>query len=279
MNTKHYKVKFDGTIANGLTKEQVKKNLTSLYNIDEIKIEQIFSSSSPTVLKKGVNYQTAIEFEEAFKKAGAICTIYETTNQGEDIPIAGDELEDRINSKDYDRVSLSKTMGWGITIAILIASLSASYYFLFYMPKIKKEAVKSIKLQAAAIKKKKALKINQANVNVKDAAVYKEQGYAYSKSGEYQKAIEAFNQASRIDPNDPRIYLQRANAYHRLGNSKRAIEDYNLAIRLDPENVYAYHNRGIVYVSLDQNDRAMEDFNYMLSASIPIIPKPTIIEV
>ncbi|MFQ5484998.1 MAG: tetratricopeptide repeat protein, partial [Desulfobacterales bacterium] len=264
MNTKHYKIKFDGTIANGLTKEQVKKNLTSLYNIDARKIEKIFSSSLPTILKSGVNYQSALEFKEAFKKAGAICTIYETTDRGEDIPIAGDKLKDRNKSNVFDRVSLNKTMGWGITIAILIASLSVSYYFLVYLPKIKKEAVKSITLQAEAFKKEEELKINQTEVNVKDASVYKEQGYAYTRSEKYQKAIEAFNQASRIDPNDPRTYLQRANAYHRLGNSKRAIEDYNLAIRLDPDNVNAYYNRGIVYVSLDQNDKAIEDFNHVI---------------
>ncbi len=256
MNTKHYKVKFDGTVAEGLTKGEVKKKLSSLYNIDERKIEQIFSSNSPTVLKKNMSYQTAIEFEEAFKKAGAICTIYETTNQGEDIPITGDEfnidlkhvsshtIETIIKPKNNGRVSLSKTMGWAMTIAILIASLSVSYYFLVYMPKIKKEAIKSVKLQAKAIKREKELKINQAKVTIKNAAVYKKQGYAYSKAGEYQKAIEAFDHASRIDPNDSEIYLQRGNAYHRLGNSKRAIEDFNLAIRLDPENVYVYHDCG-----------------------------------
>ena len=49
-------------------------------------------------------------------------------------------------------------------------------------------------------------------------------------------------------------------AYYYLGQYERAIEDYDEAIRIDPEYGKAYYNRGIAYEILGQQPRAERDF-------------------
>ena len=86
MEDKRYKITFDGTLSGGMAKEGVKKNLAFLYNMNAEKIERIFFAGSPTVIKKSVDYKTAIKIKAAFNRAGAVCEIQEITKQGNDIP-------------------------------------------------------------------------------------------------------------------------------------------------------------------------------------------------
>ncbi|MDP7417900.1 MAG: hypothetical protein QF888_07895 [Desulfobacterales bacterium] len=85
MEDKRYKITFDGTIVGGMTKGGVKNNLASLYNMNRKKIERIFFTGSPTVIKKSADYKTAIKIKAAFNRAGAVCEIQEITKQGNDI--------------------------------------------------------------------------------------------------------------------------------------------------------------------------------------------------
>ena len=45
-----------------------------------------------------------------------------------------------------------------------------------------------------------------------------------------------------------------------LGQYERAIQDYDEAIRLNPQYVYAYNNRGLTYQSLGKVEEAERDF-------------------
>ena len=48
-------------------------------------------------------------------------------------------------------------------------------------------------------------------------------------------------------------------AYRLLGQYQRAIQDYDEAIRLDPQNAIAYYNRGFTYNNLGQSKEAERD--------------------
>ncbi|HEA66772.1 MAG TPA: hypothetical protein ENI07_08135 [Desulfobacterales bacterium] len=111
MEDKRYKITFDGTLSGGMAKEGVKKNLAFLYNMNAEKIERIFFAGSPTVIKKSVDYKTAIKIKAAFNRAGAVCEIQEITKQGNDIPserevsfafLLGNDLVEMM--REYDRV-------------------------------------------------------------------------------------------------------------------------------------------------------------------------------
>ena len=51
-------------------------------------------------------------------------------------------------------------------------------------------------------------------------------------NGEYEKAIENFNLAIKINPDDPQLYHLRGLSYEKMNNFDKAIDDYNVAIKL-----------------------------------------------
>ena len=76
---------------------------------------------------------------------------------------------------------------------------------------------------------------------------------------EYDKAIDAFTDAIRIDPNNARAYCYRGSAYGCIGNYDDAILDYNDAIRLDPNHADAYSGRGRACRRRGNLDKAKAD--------------------
>jgi tetratricopeptide (TPR) repeat protein len=67
-----------------------------------------------------------------------------------------------------------------------------------------------------------------------DAVAHFDSGMAFLERQEYDKAINDFTEAIRLDPNVAIIYFNRGNAYYDRGNLDKASNDYNEAIRLNP---------------------------------------------
>ena len=93
------------------------------------------------------------------------------------------------------------------------------------------------------------------------AETYNRRGNVYDKLGQYQSAIEDYNEAIRLKPDLVGAYNNRGNLYDKLGQYQLAIEDYNEAIRLKPDLVGAYNNRGNVYDKLGHYQLAIKDYN------------------
>ena len=74
MDSKLYNVVFQGEIAEGYTLENVKRNLSSMFKLNAKQIEEIFAGK-PSVVKKHVDYQTALKYKTALEKAGTVCHI------------------------------------------------------------------------------------------------------------------------------------------------------------------------------------------------------------
>ena len=89
-------------------------------------------------------------------------------------------------------------------------------------------------------------------------------GYCYEEFGTYTKAVEAFKQAIRIDPDDADAHYNLGVVYGKLGFHKDEIEAYKQAIRIDPNNAHArynsYYNLGIAYGQLGFYNDAVEAF-------------------
>ena len=74
MENKIYRLIFNGEIVDGLHEQDVKKNLASFFKGDVGKLDQLFTGQ-PIVIKKAVDYQTAVRYKKTFQKAGAILKI------------------------------------------------------------------------------------------------------------------------------------------------------------------------------------------------------------
>jgi tetratricopeptide (TPR) repeat protein len=101
-------------------------------------------------------------------------------------------------------------------------------------------------------------------LNPNDAAAFDARGIAYARRDQYDRAIEDFDQAIRLNPNDAVAFVNRGNVYAHAFISPfydRAIEDYDQAIRLDPNDAVVFYDRGGAYLSKGQPDRAIQDFD------------------
>ncbi|MEJ2284873.1 MAG: hypothetical protein P8X85_14895 [Desulfobacterales bacterium] len=72
-----YQLVFNGTISDGNDLAEVKRNLASLFKIDAAKVDQLFEQL-PFVVKKNVDYDAAMKYQQALRKAGAVCQVEET---------------------------------------------------------------------------------------------------------------------------------------------------------------------------------------------------------
>jgi tetratricopeptide (TPR) repeat protein len=107
---------------------------------------------------------------------------------------------------------------------------------------------------------------------------YVARGGAYAAKGQYDRAIEDFDQAIRLNPNYAEAFGRRGDAYFGKGQYDRAFEDFDHAIRINPNDARAFVARGNAYLgrglaaclpsssppcalAIAQYDRAIEDFD------------------
>ena len=92
-------------------------------------------------------------------------------------------------------------------------------------------------------------------------------GAASAKQGDYEKAIEQYDEAIRLYPKLVEAYCNRGGAkaeFYELAEFnklKEAIADCDKAIRMDPHLAGAYYNRGIAKLKLNIPEEAIEDFD------------------
>src|SRR4030043_367011 len=89
---------------------------------------------------------------------------------------------------------------------------------------------------------------------------YVNRGIINKKLGNYQKAIEDYNMAIMIMPKYKTAYITRGTVHEASGNYQQAIEDYDMAIKTDPKDADAYYNRGISYKNIGSHQKAIQDF-------------------
>jgi tetratricopeptide (TPR) repeat protein len=93
------------------------------------------------------------------------------------------------------------------------------------------------------------------------SVIYVIRGEAYKDKGDYDRAIQDFNEAIHLNPNYEIAYYDRGNAYIDKNDYDRAIRDFDEAIHLNPNDANAYNNRGVAYHRKDDYARAVQDYN------------------
>ena len=103
------------------------------------------------------------------------------------------------------------------------------------------------------------------------ASAFANRGYAYRDKREYDRAIEDYDQAIRLDPNAATAFTGRCIARAIVNRLQEAVADCNESLRLRPGNGDALRNRGVVYLRLGELDSALADNDAALQAN----PKDT----
>ena len=95
-------------------------------------------------------------------------------------------------------------------------------------------------------------------INPEDADVWYNLGHVYCLIKQYPKAIEAYQQAVRINPGFSDFRDSLRETYITLKQYPEAIEVCQQSIRIDPEDASAWHNLGEAYELNGQTGKVME---------------------
>jgi len=86
-------------------------------------------------------------------------------------------------------------------------------------------------------------------------------GLALKEQGKYDEAIQAYDEAIRLDPNYAEAWYKKGNALIGQGKYDEAIQAYDEAIRLDPNYAKAWYNKGTALYSQGKYDEAIEAYD------------------
>ena len=86
--------------------------------------------------------------------------------------------------------------------------------------------------------------------------------------------VEKLNEDVQKNPNDPRPYNVRGRFWYDMGQYQRSIDDYSEAIRLQPDAGDTYLDRGVDEENLNRVDEALKDYDGP-TACPPPFPGPT----
>lgn len=93
-----------------------------------------------------------------------------------------------------------------------------------------------------------------------DADVHFNLGVTHHKSGRYEDAIAAFEEAVRMKPDDASAYYNLGVVYHKSERHEDAIESYGQAIHINPLYSEAYYNLGVAYNESGMHEEAITAF-------------------
>ncbi len=101
--------------------------------------------------------------------------------------------------------------------------------------------------------------LTQACNNHAIAKSFQEEGLEKAGAGDYQGAIEEFNQAIHLDGNFADAYFYRGYARSQVGDKQGALADYNQLIHLKPDQPLGYNNRCSIRNQLKDYQNAIPD--------------------
>jgi tetratricopeptide (TPR) repeat protein len=104
---------------------------------------------------------------------------------------------------------------------------------------LQRKDAEAIKVFQEALKRKPALV--SANLFL---------GMSYTRTNQYDKAIEPLKKAISLNPGEPRAYLNLGLSYSELGQDREAMKVLQSAVDRWPEDIEVLHHLGIVYTRL-----------------------------
>jgi serine/threonine protein kinase len=105
---------------------------------------------------------------------------------------------------------------------------------------------------------------NSAARNISPKALeYVNQGYKLLQEGQFDRAIQAYTKAIKIDPDDYALYNDRGLIYYAQRKFDKAIADFDKSIEINPASL-TYNNRGVAYQDKGDKEKAIADYRKAL---------------
>jgi tetratricopeptide (TPR) repeat protein len=92
------------------------------------------------------------------------------------------------------------------------------------------------------------------------ATAYNQLGYLYSRSREYDKAIDAMGKYVKLLPNEPNPHDSYGEMLRLSGRFDDALEQYRIALKIDPTFYISQKELGETYAVMGQGERAREEY-------------------
>jgi lipoprotein NlpI len=86
-------------------------------------------------------------------------------------------------------------------------------------------------------------------------------GNAHQNKRDFDRAVQDYDEAIRLDPDSALAYNNRGSAYQHRGDYDRAIQDYDRAIKLDSGSALAFNNRGRAHHFRENYAQAIKDYD------------------
>ncbi|XP_042483308.1 outer envelope protein 64, mitochondrial, partial [Macadamia integrifolia] len=109
-----------------------------------------------------------------------------------------------------------------------------------------------------------SLPIQDSDGSIDTSELLKEKGNSSFKGRQWNKAVNYYSEAIKLNSNNATYYCNRAAAYLELGCFQQAEADCSQAILLDKKNVKAYLRRGTAREMLLCYKNAVQDFKHAL---------------
>lgn len=93
------------------------------------------------------------------------------------------------------------------------------------------------------------------------AETFTEQGNNLFNAGQYDKAVAAYSQATRVKPDYADAYFGLGDAYDMLNRRDEAIKAYQQAVQLKPDLTEAHYSLGVIYYEDAKYDLAIASLN------------------
>lgn len=97
-----------------------------------------------------------------------------------------------------------------------------------------------------------------------DAENLKNEGNRLMKEEKYNEALVSYGRAIALDASNPIYYCNRAAAFSRIGDYSKAVDDCKQAIRYDANYGKAYGRLGLAYSKMQRHKEAIDAYKNAL---------------
>jgi tetratricopeptide (TPR) repeat protein len=101
-------------------------------------------------------------------------------------------------------------------------------------------------------------------LNPNSGGAFANRAEVHLKKSEYDSAAQDFDEAIRLDPNLEAVWSGRCWTRTMLGTLQAALQDCNKALQSEPNNAATYDSRGLIYLKMGQLGAAIDDYTSAL---------------